>query len=173
MATNLSFTICVRTANRCTFSRLHADAVDNHFGGLGGGHYTAFCRNKVDGQWYNYDDSRVSKADPASVQVSRFTNPLCGTDACRAERRISCFTVDEPRGQSAACLASRRKKRHELLHPFHLRLRPVHHTPCRAVLLVPPHPRILFLLPTIVRYLDGRQWLGPRLTMACRLTLKM
>jgi len=46
-----------------------ADAVDNHFGGMGGGHYTAFCRNKEDGQWYNYDDSRVSKANVEAVQV--------------------------------------------------------------------------------------------------------
>lgn len=44
------------------------DAVDNHFGGLGGGHYTAFCKNKTDGQWYNYDDSRVSPATEKSVQ---------------------------------------------------------------------------------------------------------
>ncbi|WVO17141.1 hypothetical protein L204_104832 [Cryptococcus depauperatus] len=43
-------------------------AVDNHFGGLGGGHYTAFCRNRVDGCWYNYDDSRVSPADASQVQ---------------------------------------------------------------------------------------------------------
>ncbi|GMK56830.1 hypothetical protein CspeluHIS016_0306700 [Cutaneotrichosporon spelunceum] len=46
-------------------------AVDNHFGGLGGGHYTAFCRNKVDGQWYNYDDSRVSKASIDAVKNNR------------------------------------------------------------------------------------------------------
>lgn len=43
-------------------------AVDNHFGGLGGGHYTAFCRNAEDNHWYNYDDSRVSKASEESVQ---------------------------------------------------------------------------------------------------------
>lgn len=46
-------------------------AVDNHFGGLGGGHYTAFCHNKVDDHWYNYDDSRVSKASPDSVKNNR------------------------------------------------------------------------------------------------------
>jgi ubiquitin carboxyl-terminal hydrolase 4/11/15 len=46
------------------------DAVDNHFGGMGGGHYTAFCRNKEDREWYNYDDSRVSKANVEAVQVS-------------------------------------------------------------------------------------------------------
>ncbi|ORX40453.1 hypothetical protein BD324DRAFT_610768 [Kockovaella imperatae] len=43
-------------------------AVDNHFGGLGGGHYTAFCKNAEDGRWYNYDDSRVSPASPDAVQ---------------------------------------------------------------------------------------------------------
>ncbi|XP_061893398.1 ubiquitin carboxyl-terminal hydrolase 43 isoform X2 [Entelurus aequoreus] len=36
-------------------------AVCNHHGGMHGGHYTAFCRNSVDGQWYSYDDS---VADP-------------------------------------------------------------------------------------------------------------
>ncbi|BEI92295.1 uncharacterized protein CcaverHIS019_0411150 [Cutaneotrichosporon cavernicola] len=46
-------------------------AVDNHFGGLGGGHYTAFCRNKIDEQWYNYDDSRVSKASTDAVKNNR------------------------------------------------------------------------------------------------------
>lgn len=30
-------------------------AVDNHYGGLGGGHYTAFARNFFDGQWYEYN----------------------------------------------------------------------------------------------------------------------
>lgn len=36
-------------------------AVSNHFGGLGGGHYTAFAKNHVDGKWYNCDDSHVSE----------------------------------------------------------------------------------------------------------------
>ncbi|KAI0448939.1 hypothetical protein F5B21DRAFT_520893 [Xylaria acuta] len=35
--------------------------VDCHYGGLGGGHYTAFAKNFVDGQWYSYNDSSVSK----------------------------------------------------------------------------------------------------------------
>nr|XP_015211619.1 PREDICTED: ubiquitin carboxyl-terminal hydrolase 43 isoform X1 [Lepisosteus oculatus] len=34
-------------------------AVCNHHGGMHGGHYTAHCRNSVDGQWYSYDDSSV------------------------------------------------------------------------------------------------------------------
>lgn len=39
-------------------------AVDNHFGGLGGGHYTSYVKNFVDNEWYYYDDSRVSKSSP-------------------------------------------------------------------------------------------------------------
>jgi ubiquitin C-terminal hydrolase len=30
--------------------------VSNHFGGVGGGHYTAFAKNDEDGNWYNFDD---------------------------------------------------------------------------------------------------------------------
>jgi len=47
--------------------------VSHHFGGLGGGHYTATCRNVLDGQWYLFDDSHVtligSTADEARSRV--------------------------------------------------------------------------------------------------------
>ena len=36
-------------------------AVSQHFGSLGGGHYTAACRNPIDGKWYEFDDSSISK----------------------------------------------------------------------------------------------------------------
>ena len=36
-------------------------AVSNHFGGMGGGHYTAFCKNKITGKWHTFDDSHVSE----------------------------------------------------------------------------------------------------------------
>lgn len=39
-------------------------AVDNHYGGLGGGHYTAYAKNHIDGKWYYFDDSRVTETDP-------------------------------------------------------------------------------------------------------------
>uniref|UniRef100_A0A8C5B5K4 ubiquitinyl hydrolase 1 n=1 Tax=Gadus morhua TaxID=8049 RepID=A0A8C5B5K4_GADMO len=42
-------------------------AVCNHQGGLHGGHYTAFCRNSVDGQWYSYDDSSAEPAPHGDV----------------------------------------------------------------------------------------------------------
>ena len=42
-------------------------AVSNHFGGLGGGHYTAYTLSD-DGVWCNYDDSRVTTdIDPKEV----------------------------------------------------------------------------------------------------------
>ena len=42
-------------------------AVSNHYGGLGGGHYTAYAQTG-DGSWCHYDDSRVSTAvDPKEV----------------------------------------------------------------------------------------------------------
>lgn len=42
-------------------------AVCNHHGGMHGGHYTAFCRNSVDGQWYSYDDSSAEPVPEAEV----------------------------------------------------------------------------------------------------------
>eukprot|EP00808_Paulinella_micropora_P025630 g80954.t1 len=44
-------------------------AVSNHFGGLGGGHYTAYAQNLVNKKWYNLDDSSVSEVDPESVKT--------------------------------------------------------------------------------------------------------
>ncbi|KAK7205197.1 hypothetical protein BZA70DRAFT_267727 [Myxozyma melibiosi] len=41
-------------------------AVDNHFGGLGGGHYTANVKNFVDNKWYYFDDSSVREVSPES-----------------------------------------------------------------------------------------------------------
>ncbi|KAI9679602.1 MAG: CSN-associated deubiquitinating enzyme Ubp12 [Trizodia sp. TS-e1964] len=42
-------------------------AVDNHYGGLGGGHYTAFAHNFVDSKWREYNDSSVQLRDPEDV----------------------------------------------------------------------------------------------------------
>uniref|UniRef100_A0A8C2PYM8 ubiquitinyl hydrolase 1 n=1 Tax=Cyprinus carpio TaxID=7962 RepID=A0A8C2PYM8_CYPCA len=42
-------------------------AVCNHHGGMHGGHYTAYCRNSVDGQWYAYDDSSVEPVPEGEV----------------------------------------------------------------------------------------------------------
>ncbi|KAM8866954.1 ubiquitin carboxyl-terminal hydrolase 4 isoform 1-T1 [Synchiropus picturatus] len=42
-------------------------AVSNHYGGLGGGHYTAYGKNKVDGQWYYFDDSCVTSSSEDQI----------------------------------------------------------------------------------------------------------
>ncbi|KAJ2336916.1 hypothetical protein GGI00_000556, partial [Coemansia sp. RSA 2681] len=36
-------------------------SVCNHYGGLGGGHYTAYARNPEDDRWYDFNDSNVSE----------------------------------------------------------------------------------------------------------------
>jgi len=41
--------------------------VANHYGGLGGGHYTAYAKNKDDSRWYYFDDSSVSESQEESV----------------------------------------------------------------------------------------------------------
>lgn len=38
-------------------------AVDNHYGALGGGHYTASAKNFRDGRWYYFNDGRVTPID--------------------------------------------------------------------------------------------------------------
>uniref|UniRef100_A0AAY4DWW5 Ubiquitin carboxyl-terminal hydrolase n=1 Tax=Denticeps clupeoides TaxID=299321 RepID=A0AAY4DWW5_9TELE len=42
-------------------------AVSNHYGGMGGGHYTAYAKNKCDGKWYYFDDSSVSSASEDQI----------------------------------------------------------------------------------------------------------
>jgi len=33
--------------------------VSNHYGGIGGGHYTAYALNQVFKKWFEFDDSNV------------------------------------------------------------------------------------------------------------------
>ena len=42
----------------------------NHYGSMGGGHYTCSARNLVSGQWMTFDDSRVSRLDPKNIDTS-------------------------------------------------------------------------------------------------------
>lgn len=42
-------------------------AVDNHYGGLGGGHYTAYAKNDYDGKWYYFDDSSVRETEAGNA----------------------------------------------------------------------------------------------------------
>ncbi|XP_065104209.1 ubiquitin carboxyl-terminal hydrolase 11 isoform X2 [Paramisgurnus dabryanus] len=43
----------------CTYDLI---SVSNHYGGLRDGHYTSYARNKDNGQWYYFDDSKVTYA---------------------------------------------------------------------------------------------------------------
>lgn len=43
-------------------------AVDNHYGGLGGGHYTAYAKSFANQNWYDFNDTHVSQVkDPEQV----------------------------------------------------------------------------------------------------------
>jgi len=42
-------------------------AVSNHYGVMGGGHYTAYGKNKDDGRWYHFDDSSVTSISESGV----------------------------------------------------------------------------------------------------------
>jgi len=41
--------------------------VSNHYGGMGGGHYTAYAQNKIDNNWYYFDDSSVTQTNEEAV----------------------------------------------------------------------------------------------------------
>lgn len=43
--------------------------VDEHLGGLGGGHYRAYAKNHVDGEWYHFDDTHVTKCRASEAVV--------------------------------------------------------------------------------------------------------
>lgn len=45
-------------------------AISNHYGSTGGGHYTAFCKNPITGEWYDFDDSSVQKVSKKSDIIS-------------------------------------------------------------------------------------------------------
>jgi ubiquitin carboxyl-terminal hydrolase 4/11/15 len=49
-------------------------AVSNHYGGLGGGHYTAYAKHG--GSWFEFDDARVREVSPKNV-VSPAAYILC------------------------------------------------------------------------------------------------
>jgi ubiquitin C-terminal hydrolase len=46
-------------------------AVVNHFGGAGGGHYTAHARCESNGKWHEFDDSHVTEVNTILVAGER------------------------------------------------------------------------------------------------------
>lgn len=43
-------------------------AISNHYGGLGGGHYTAYAKNRD--KWFEFNDSSVSSASESDLKGS-------------------------------------------------------------------------------------------------------
>ena len=48
-------------------------AVSVHFGGMGGGHYTAFARSSDNTDWYDYNDASVSRVEDTDVEETIVT----------------------------------------------------------------------------------------------------
>lgn len=69
-------------------------AVDEHMGGLGGGHYRAYAKNAEDNKWYHFDDSRVDVTTPDASVTSyayllfyrrRTSKPIGGPTVAKIE----------------------------------------------------------------------------------------
>uniref|UniRef100_A0A0A9CRM7 UBP10 n=1 Tax=Arundo donax TaxID=35708 RepID=A0A0A9CRM7_ARUDO len=45
-------------------------AVINHYGGLGGGHYSAYAKLVEEDNWYHFDDSHVSSVNEDEIRTS-------------------------------------------------------------------------------------------------------
>uniref|UniRef100_A0A8C8FUR9 Ubiquitin carboxyl-terminal hydrolase n=1 Tax=Oncorhynchus tshawytscha TaxID=74940 RepID=A0A8C8FUR9_ONCTS len=70
---NMSEFVCDPKAGPYVYDLI---AVSNHYGGMGGGHYTAYGKNKADGKWHYFDDSSVSAASEDQIVVSEPPPPL-------------------------------------------------------------------------------------------------
>lgn len=49
------FLLCVSSSDHAVYNLY---AVSNHSGTTMGGHYTAYCRSPVTGEWHTFNDSR-------------------------------------------------------------------------------------------------------------------
>uniref|UniRef100_A0A670JS51 Ubiquitin carboxyl-terminal hydrolase n=1 Tax=Podarcis muralis TaxID=64176 RepID=A0A670JS51_PODMU len=55
---------------KSNLKRYNLFAVSNHYGGLDGGHYTAYCKNAAKQRWFKFDDHEVSDISASSVKSS-------------------------------------------------------------------------------------------------------
>ncbi|KAI0629147.1 cysteine proteinase [Trametes polyzona] len=109
-------------------------AVDEHLGGLGGGHYRAYALNHVTGKWYHFDDSYVTPSRPeAAVNQNayllfyrrRTSRPLGGKSHAK---------IEEARALANAQLDAVRQEDTQLPTP------PSEGSPSRGEPLVPSNP---------------------------------
>ena len=88
-------------------------AVDNHFGGLGGGHYTASAKNFFDGQWYDYNGKQPA-ANTLKIRVDHVTDILPSPDSSVTK------ITGTPRNSAAAYLLFYRRRSDKPLGPQYL-----------------------------------------------------
>jgi ubiquitin carboxyl-terminal hydrolase 4/11/15 len=66
--------------------------VDDHYGGLGGGHYTAYAKNFMDGRWYNYNGRLFPFCHDGLGPLTHhrlIRQPSIGSLVSRDQRRVS------------------------------------------------------------------------------------
>ncbi|XP_076882504.1 ubiquitin carboxyl-terminal hydrolase 8-like [Bidens hawaiensis] len=66
---DLDLSTCVAYSNGRSSHRYMLYAISNHYGSMGGGHYTAFIRHDGD-RWFDFDDSYVSPIDEGRIKTS-------------------------------------------------------------------------------------------------------
>ncbi|PSR91397.1 Ubiquitin carboxyl-terminal hydrolase [Actinidia chinensis var. chinensis] len=59
---------CNDTSRQSNVYELYA--ISNHYGGLGGGHYSAYAKLIDENKWYHFDDSHVSPVSEADIKTS-------------------------------------------------------------------------------------------------------
>lgn len=57
-------------AQKSSLKKYNLFSVSNHYGGLDGGHYTAYCKNAARQRWFKFDDHEVSDISVSSVRSS-------------------------------------------------------------------------------------------------------
>ncbi|KAL1556425.1 ubiquitinyl hydrolase 1 [Salvia divinorum] len=69
---NLDVCKYVKSKNASAGSHMYElYAISNHYGGLGGGHYSAYCKLIGDeNRWYHFDDSHVSPVSESEIKTS-------------------------------------------------------------------------------------------------------
>ena len=81
MASSIYYNKQIHWRQRKQLQRCDADSMlycpsslipsQNHFGGIGGGHYTAYAYNLEAGKWLEFNDRRVSEIDASKVRGSQ------------------------------------------------------------------------------------------------------
>ncbi|KAJ0971167.1 hypothetical protein J5N97_019126 [Dioscorea zingiberensis] len=67
---NLDLTKYVKKSSTTESHLYELYAISNHYGGLGGGHYTAYAKLIDEGRWYHFDDSHVSPVGEESIKTA-------------------------------------------------------------------------------------------------------